>query len=62
MQPPFASAARPFFRSLDPARTPAQRNAVTTDFYDELQRRIEAEPGVATCVWRVVSLRIRARA
>lgn len=57
-----AVTENPFFRSLDAARTPAQRDAVITEFYDGLRQRLEAEPDVATCVWRVVSLRIRRRA
>ncbi len=56
-----AVTENPFFRSLDPARTEAQRDAVITEFYDGLQQRIEAAPDVATCIWRVVSLHLRRR-
>jgi hypothetical protein len=56
-----AVTENPFFRSLDPARTPAARDAVIDEFYDGLRHRIEAEPAAATCVWRVVSLRLRCR-
>ena len=60
---PFVRAIteRPFFRWLDPARTPEERRAVVESFYDGLRDRIAADPVAAACRWHVMTLRLRRR-
>lgn len=60
---PFVRAIteRPFFRWLDPARTPTERTTVVDAFYDGLRHRIAADPRAAACRWHVMTLRLRRR-
>jgi hypothetical protein len=55
-----AITEHPFFRALDPDRSPADRAAVVEDFYRRLQGALEEHPDAAA-VWHVMSLRLRRR-
>jgi hypothetical protein len=50
------------FAAIEPDRAPAKKREIVDAFYLGLQARIIDDPGMATCRWKTVSLRIVKRA